>query len=171
MRMTRDWAHAAFTAAQNGDRDAALGAVFELVRAGPNTVDQALGLWADRALIFMQASNENPCHAPVRLVDEAMEADSTGEVVALAHLPAETAWAGRMFTAYVAGDVTRWHELLNTVARDAAKLTEHAMAMLDTLAATANAYAEECPTGQTCCLTHIIGADLFAARAGVSHLN
>lgn len=168
---TRDWAHAAFEAARRRDTDAEIGALTPLVRDGRHAVDIAMRAWIDRTGMVMDAV----CRQRGAVIGPQLETEDydSGEVTPIELAPAEGMWAARMFMAHRNRDRGMWEALWSAVPADPNAITDHVMALLHAMAATAEAYAQQSRPGPACCVMHAVHADpmLAATRAALSHYN
>ena len=168
---TRDWAHAAFEAARRRDTDAELGALTPLVRGGRPAVDTAMRAWIDRTRMVMDAV----CWQRGAVMGPQLETEDyeSAELIPIGMVPDESAWAAYMFMAHCNRDRALWEALWSTVPADPQAITDHVVALLHAMAATAESYAEQSRPGPACCVMHAAHADpmLAATRAALSHYN
>lgn len=165
-----DWAHAAYEAARRRDLDAEIGALTELVREGRGAVDVALRSWCDRTLMVMHCVLQQQNARMVLQLDMEMEDYDSGETTTIDNAPTEQAWAARMFRAHAQHDHDTWNTLWATLPANPDVITDHVLALLHAMAATAEMYAQDNQPELACCQIH---ADpiLAATRAAMAHYN
>lgn len=163
-----DSAYAAYEAARRRDPDAELEALLPLVRAGRVAVDTAMRAWCDRTLMVMHAVMQQQNTQMGALLE--MEDYDSGETSSIDQVPPESRWAGRMFMAHAQQDPDTWEALWSTVPMTPDAITDHVVALLHSMAATAQMYAQENQPELACCQIH---ADpmLAATRAAMAHYN
>lgn len=168
MKHVLDLANEAFEAARRRDLDAELEALAPLIHAGHSAVNVALHAWCDRALIVMHAvMRQSNTQLGTQLE---LEDYDSGETFPIDRVPPESVWAGRMFMAHAHRDRGQWYALWSAVPADPEAITDHVMALLHSMAATAEIYAQENQPELSCCPEHA-NPMLAADRAAMAHYN
>lgn len=171
--MVADYSHVAYEAARRHDVEAVYAVLTELVGFGPAVLDLAMRNWCARTMTVMAAAGDKP--AEYMLLEMESVDSGTGDAEDVDCLPAEVAWAGRMFMAYARGDSAMWATLWAILPKDPEIITEHVLVLLTTMTTTAASYAENAaPTAAP--LTGLAGwvranPETAAARIALSHLN
>lgn len=177
---SNDYAHTAYDAMIRRNMDGVHATLKLIALQGREVTDLAMRRWMDRTLLVVRLADERlddlldaGDNDPETILNLVMESDGLGTVGPIEEVPAEIAWAGRMFVAHIADDDTMRAALWAAVPTDFDAIADHIHAVLSTMVTTALAHAEDVEP-DLCCNWHrslTVDPMATAAKIAVAHLN